>query len=216
MTSTPHLYRLLAALVCLTSQGLSSCSTVAESVYGMRQPVAVDFPQVSEYAQAYGVGVAPGKSFALDVSYYEFLKRQPLALQEVAKNHAQPLQLLYYNRAGRLISYYVNCYAGGFPNLDWNHDNQLEVFPPVSQAPTDSLLSFTQLAPFLRTVGGSRVQAMESLADYTVVVFWSHRMGRQSRRLLAAAQKNLERAPAGQRTYILYVNNDAYLKHVGL
>lgn len=216
MTFTPHAYWPLAALLWLASQGLTGCTTVAESVYGMRQLNAVDYMQVQEYAQAYGVGVAPGKSFALDVSYYEFLKRQPLALQEVAKNHAQPLQLLYYNRAGQLISYHVNCYAGGFPNLDWNPNNQLAVFPPVSQAPTDSLLSFTQLAPFLRTVSGSRVQAMESLADYTVVVFWSHRMGRQSRRLLAAAQKNLERAPAGQKTYIMYVNNDAYLRHVGL
>ncbi|WP_022825174.1 hypothetical protein [Hymenobacter norwichensis] len=216
MTSTPRSCWLIATLLWLASQGLTGCTTVAESMYGMRQPDAVDYPQVSEYAQEYGVGVAPGKSFALDVSYYEFLKRQPLALQDVAKNHAQPLQLLYYNRAGQLISYYVNCYAGGFPNLDWNHNDQLEVFPPVSQAPTDSMLSFTKLAPFLRTVGGSRIQAMESLADYTVVVFWSHRMGRQSRRLLAAAQKNLERAPTGQKTYIMYVNNDAYLRHVGL
>lgn len=216
MTSIPRPYWPVVVLLWLASQGLTSCTTVTESVYGMRQPDAVNYSQVQEYAQEYGVGVAPGKSFALDVSYYEFLKRQPLALQEVAANHAQPLQLLYYNRAGQLISYHVNRYASGFPNLDWNSDNQLEVFPPVSQAPTDSMLSFTQLAPFLRTVGGSRVQAMESLADYTVVVFWSHRMGRQSRRLLAAAQKNLERAPAGQKTYIMYVNNDAYLRHVGL
>jgi hypothetical protein len=200
----------------LASLGLTSCTTVAEGVYGMRRSETVDVPQVREYAQDYGVGVVPGKSFVLDVSYFEFLKRQPLRLQEVAMNHAQPLQLLYYNRAGRLISYYVNRYAGGFPNLDWNHDRQLEVFPPVTQAPADSMLSFAELAPFLRTVDGSRVQAMQSFADYTVVVFWSNRMGRQSRRLLAAAQQNLQLAPATKKAYILYVNNDAYLRHVGL
>ena len=182
----------------------------------MRRTDAVDFPQVREYAQDYGVGVAPGKSFVLDISYFEFLKRQPLRMQDEAKNHAQPLQLLYYNRAGQLISYYVNRYAGGFPNLDWNQDRQMEVFPPISQAPPDSMLSFAKLAPFLRTVDGSRVQAMESFADYTIVVFWSHRMGRQSRRLLAAAKQNLQLAPSSQKAYILYVNNDAYLRHVGL
>ncbi|MBC8085275.1 MAG: hypothetical protein H7Z21_18920 [Hymenobacter sp.] len=208
--------RLLTGFLLLTSLSLAGCTTVAESMMGMRPPATVDFTQVREYAQEYGVGVTAGKSFVLDTSYLHFLKRQPLALQEVAKNHAQPLQLLYYNRAGRLIAYYVNCYAGGFPNLDWNHDRQLEVFPPVSQTEPDSLLSLARLAPFLLTVGGSRVQGMESLADYTVVVFWSHRMGRQSRRLLAAAHRNLARAPAGQKTYIFYVNNDAYLKRLGL
>lgn len=216
MTSFTPTHWLVAVLLVLASLGLASCTTVAEGVYGMRRPDEVDFPQVREYAQDYGVGVAPGKSFVLDISYFEFLKRQPLRMQDVAKNHAQPLQLLYYNRAGQLVSYYVNRYAGGFPNLDWNHDRQLEVFPPVSQAPPDSMLSFAELAPFLRTVDGSRVQAMQSFADYTVVVFWSHRMGRQSRRLLAAAQQNLQLAPATQKAYILYVNNDAYLRHIGL
>ena len=216
MSSSSPACWLATALLLLASMGLAGCATVAEGVYGMRRTEAVDYPQVRAYAQDYGVGVAPGKSFVLDVSYFEFLKRQPLRMQDVAKNHAQPLQLLYYNRAGQLVSYYVNRYAGGFPNLDWNHDRQLEVFPPISQAPPDSLLSFAELAPFLRTVDGSRVQAMHSFADYTVVVFWSHRMGRQSRRLLAAAQQNLQLASATQKAYILYVNNDAYLRHIGL
>lgn len=195
---------------------LGSCSTVGEGLYGMRNTSATDFAQVRQYAQAYGVGTAPGKSFALDTSYLTFLRRQPARRHREAQHHGQPLQLLYYNRAGQLVSYYVNCNAGGFPNLAWNHDKSLEVFPPVSQTAPDSLLSLAQLAPFLRTVGGSRVQSMESMADYTVVVFWSHRMGRQSQRLLAAAQENLQLAPAGQRTYIMYVNNDAYLKRIGL
>jgi len=214
MTSCSRL--VLGMLLYVAIQGLTSCTTVVEGVYGMRQRPDTDLSSVRQYAEEYGVGVTPGKSFALDTNYFYFLKRQPLALQEEAKNHAQPLQILYFNRAGKLISYYVNRYAGGFPNLDWNQDNQLEVFPPVSQAPTDSLLSLAQLAPFLLTVDGHRVQGMESLADYTVVVFWSHRMGRQSRRLLAAAQENIALAPISQKTYILYVNNDAYLKHVGL
>jgi len=214
MTSCSRL--VLGMLLYVAIQGLTSCTTVVEGVYGLRQRPDTDLSSVRQYAEEYGVGVTPGKSFALDTNYFYFLKRQPLALQEEAKNHAQPLQILYFNRAGKLISYYVNRYAGGFPNLDWNQDNQLEVFPPVSQAPTDSLLSLAQLAPFLLTVDGHRVQGMESLADYTVVVFWSHRMGRQSRRLLAAAQENIALAPISQKTYILYVNNDAYLKHVGL
>jgi hypothetical protein len=110
----------------------------------------------------------------------------------------------------------VNSNASGFPNLKWNPNKQLEVFPPISQTKPDSLFSFPELAPFLLTIGDSRVKVLESFADYTVVVFWSHRMGRQSRRLLATAQKNVQRASVGQRTYIMYVNNDAYLKQVGL
>lgn len=216
MTSSSYSCWSYGVLLLLGSQGLVGCGAVSEGIYGMRRPEAVGFSQVSEFAVAYGVGVAPGKSFVLDTSYFEFLKRQPLAKQEEAKNHAQPLQLLYYNRNGQLISYYVNRYADGFPNLDWNRDRQLEVFPPVSQTPTDNLLSFAQLAPFLRTVDGQQIQGMQSFADYTVVVFWSHRMGRQSRRLLAAAKQNLQLAPASQKAYILYVNNDAYLRRLGL
>ncbi|WP_143437076.1 MULTISPECIES: hypothetical protein [Hymenobacter] len=203
-------------LLLLSSLSMVGCATVGEGLYGMRQTQTIDFPQVRQYAQAYGVGTAPGKSFALDTSYLTFLKKQPPARQREATHHGQPLQLLYYNRAGQLVSYYVSCNANGFPNLEWNHRKSLDVFPPVSQTLPDSLLSFAQLAPFLRTVGGSRVSAMESSADYTVVVFWSHRMGRQSQRLLAAAHYNLQRAAGTQKTYIMYVNNDAYLKRIGL
>ncbi|RTQ45866.1 hypothetical protein EJV47_23845 [Hymenobacter gummosus] len=205
--------RLTLFLTPLLSAGLAGCS----ALYGLRRtPETVDFALVRQYAQDYGVGLSPATSLALDTSYYTFLRRQPTPQAPTLQLHAQPLQVLYFDRTGRLVSYFVNCNAGGFPNLNWNHDNAQANFPPASQTPPDSLVSFARLASFFRTMGGSRLQGLETTADYTVVVFWSHRMGRQSRRLLATVRQNLQLVPAGQRALLLYVNNDAYLKRIGM
>jgi hypothetical protein len=75
-----------------------------------------------------------------------------LRFKEQIKNHYQPLQALYYNANGELSRFYVNCYAGGFPQLKWNRNGILNTFPPQHQAPVDSILSLKTLSNFLHPV----------------------------------------------------------------
>ena len=114
-------------------------------------------------------------------------------------NHVQPLQALYFDRSGRLVSYHVNCYAGGFPNLKWNHDDAFSSFPPASVSPLDTLVSLQDLLPHVKTPAGETPTCQSSPVDYTVVVMWPVFMGRQSKRLIKTVKKNLESA-----TLLLY------------
>ena len=130
--------------------------------------------------------------------------------RDAVNNHVQPLQALYFDRSGRLVSYHVNCYAGGFPNLKWNHDDAFSSFPPASVSPLDTLVSLQDLLPHVKTPAGETPTCQSSPVDYTVVVMWPVFMGRQSKRLIKTVKKNLETAPDMLRAELLLVNNDAF------
>ena len=202
---------LLAAL----AAGLSGCNALyAGLLMGMKNTPPNTPARLREDAQRYQV--PPDRVFVLDTSYLRFVRRlarQPRSY-ESAKNHAQLLQLLYFDQAGQLVSFHINCYADPklpSPNLRWNPDGQLNTFPPRTQVRPDSLLSFSQLLTFLRTPEGQPVEAARFAGQRPVVVFWSHTMGRQTRILLSELRQNLTRVPPNEAVPVLYVNNDAYL-----
>lgn len=142
-------------------------------------------------------------SFELDTSYCSFIRSfDTLTYASQRKNHYQPLQALYY-AGGQLNSFFVNCYARGFPNLHWN----ISGFTPATQAPIDSILPLRVLAGFLKPV--TEKSQGESNDNFYVVVYWSHYMGRQSRKLIEAVRKNVN--TSGKSVRIIYVNNDNFL-----
>ncbi|MCC3156521.1 hypothetical protein LJ737_04685 [Hymenobacter sp. 15J16-1T3B] len=198
--------------------GVTGCNALFTGLMGMHSTPPHSPARVAADAARYRVPAA--QVAVLDASYLRFVRRQAreASRYDAAKNHGQLLQLLYFDAAGRLVSFHINCYAPPkLPslNLNWNPDGLLNTFPPASQVAPDQLLSFAQLLTFLRTPEGQPLAA-EPLAvapgGYRVVVFWSHTMGRQTRVLLRAVAQNLQRVPPGQPApQVLYVNNDAYL-----
>lgn len=144
--------------------------------------------------------------FLLDTGYNHFLKGQDTSFRSQIQNHYQPLQALYFNREGKLVSFQVNCYAGGFPNLNWKRNGIFEAFPPLTQAPIDGLLPLPTLLRLIRPLPGS--QAIDpAQTDYLVFVFWNRFMGRQTRRLLETVREN-SRLANGQKVRLVYLNND--------
>lgn len=192
--------------------GLSGCNLIyAGLVLGLKDTPPATPARLAADGQRYHV--PPAQTFVLDTSYLTFLRRQPAARHESAKNHAQPLQLLYFDQAGALESFHINCYAKfGFPHLRWNADNRFGTFPPATQTPPDSLLSFARLLTFLRTPTGQPVPAGRFAAPRRrAVIFWSRTMGRQTEVLLHELEQNLLRAAPNEPVDVLYVNNDALL-----
>jgi hypothetical protein len=121
-------------------------------------------------------------------------------------NHLQPLQALYFDENSNLISYHINCYAGGFPNLNWNRNQNMEVFPPLQQAPVDSLVSLALIQNCIHSaVGDNRIDSIRY--SNTVVVFWNRFMGRQSERFIHTVQQNITLSKGGN-VKVIYVNND--------
>ncbi len=212
MMKKPLLFSLV--FTCL----LTGCNAILTKMYGLRTRYeAVSDETRTGYARDYGVPL--DEWYELDGTFAEYLIQHYLVGRDSAEqklyrdamnNHVQPLQAMYFDRAGRLVSYHVNCYAGGFPNLKWNHDDAFASFPPASVTPLDTLVSLQDLLPHVKNPGGETSACQFDSADYTVVVMWPVFMGRQSKRLIKTVKKNLVTAPDTLRTELLLVNNDAF------
>lgn len=187
--------------------GLTSCSTILSRLYGVRDIKTIDEKTIVHYSKKYNIPL--DDNYELDTSYFSFLKSiDTTQYKSQCKNHYQPLQSLYYDNRGNLRSFQISCYAGGFPNLLWNRDGILSVFPPLIQAPIDSIVSFETQLKYLRPLSQTKKFSADS-CDFVVIVFWSRFMGRQSKRLIRFVQENLKLAGA-KKVKIIYVNNDNF------
>lgn len=184
---------------------LSSCGALFSAAYGIKTPKHLDDNAIKRYASQYNIPAEA--SYVLDTNYLHFITSHDTSLhQQSINNHLQPLQALYYNRSGQLASFQVNCYTGGFPNLNWERNNAMAVFPPAMQAPLDSLVPLDKHINYLKPLAPS-TQVQSTLYDYVVVVHWNRFMGRQSKRLIRLVQENSKRA-SQQSVKVVYVNTD--------
>jgi hypothetical protein len=59
-------------------------------------------------------GLPAERTFRLDTSYLRYLfLLDTVRYADQIKNHYQPIQACYYDKSGNLISFHINCYAGG-------------------------------------------------------------------------------------------------------
>lgn len=168
----------------------------------MKKPKQLTDEQIKKEAQHQGIPLQ--ELYRIDSkSYWSFLEKVDTTNHQQVKNHSQPLQAMYFDANGQLFRYYVNCYAGGFPNLKWNRFGGLNQFPPLPQAPIDSVLNITQLAAFIRPT--AQAQSF-NCSDTTIVVFWNRMMGRQSKRFIELINKNAQLSKSTN--HLLFVNTD--------
>lgn len=185
--------------------GFASCSQVLNGLYGLKTIKRVDEKNILHYAKKYNI--PPSDCYVLDSSYISFLNTLDTILYKGQRqNHLQPLQALYFDSEGKLKSFQINCYAGGFPNLNWDRNEIMTSFPPRQQSPLDSVISLDTQLSFLRQLPQTQKFTNESY-DYIVFVFWSRFMGRQSKRLIKIIQDNAKLA-SDKKVKIIYVNND--------
>ena len=184
---------------------ISACSPIFSSLYGIKKPKRLNDDQIREYAEK--LKLPASDVYRLDTSYMSFiLTLDTVKFKPERKNHYQPLQAMYFDRQGNLISFYVNCYAGGFPNLKWNREGSFDVFPPKTQAPLDDILPYGKLSGYLTPLGSSATPDASDY-DYIVVIFWNRFMLRQSKRLINVIRENC-RLGRKYHVKIIYVNDD--------
>lgn len=192
---------------------LSSCSPLL-GLYGVHRPKKLKEAQILRTAQHHQLPTT--QLFQLDSSYFSILEHLKPAITDSSekamesrafiKNHHQPLQALYFDSTMRLQSFQINCYAGGFPNLEWNRNGIMETFPPQIQAPIDSIFSFNELKHYFVPFSTTSIPKTNG-TEYTVVVFWSKFMGRQNKRFLRIISNNLSLTDSSKVTTI-FVNMD--------
>jgi len=186
----------------------SGCTDIMLKMYGLKSDYTIlDRNNLSTLAKKHNIPL--GDLYELDTLYYNFIKSYNKDVyEENISNHLQSLQALYFDKNGDLISFHINCYAGGFPNLKWNRDKILDTFVPKTQAPLDSLVTYNNLVPYLQPFQLTEIK--QSDYDYIVAIFWADFMGRQSKRLIKAIQKNVSFATKDKRVKIIYVNLDNF------
>jgi hypothetical protein len=120
------------------------------------------------------------------------------------KAFIQPLQALYFDSLNNLKSVLINCYAEqvGY-NLNWNTENRLNYFPPLSH--TD-LYSNIHPVDILKLTNINLDQLKKGDESYTVIVFWNMFLNKQTINFLKAIQDNLKRSVKPIKVY--YINND--------
>ncbi len=195
------LFLILTALIFV----VASCQAIMNVAYGMKNPEPVDEKTILHYSKKFKIPIAD--SYELDTSYISFLTSlDTIHYKSQRKNHYQPLQVLYYDKSSQLQSFQVNCYAGGFPNLQWNKNEIFTTFPPGQQAPLDSILPYDNHLKYVRPLSQTISFSADSY-DYIVMVYWNEFMGRQSSRLIRYVQDN-SKLVTDKKVKIIYVNND--------
>lgn len=196
-------FRLLLILTFLLS--LTSCSSVFMKMYGMNNPKQISNEEIVQLSEKYNI--PPSDNYKLDTSYVNFLNAfDSIKYKNNIKDHLQPLQALYYNKDGQLESFQINCYAGGFPNLEWDRNEIMSTFPPQQQAPIDSILPLNLHLKYIQQLPDSKAIPTDGY-NYFVIVHWNRFMGRQSKRLIQTVQENVKLSE-NQKVKIIYVNTD--------
>ncbi|MCF8298266.1 MAG: hypothetical protein K9J13_12035 [Saprospiraceae bacterium] len=205
--------KLIIILLMLIIFSLSGCMLMIKTTFGIQDPKIITNAETIKYAEKFKIPIED--NFSLDTTYFDFiLSLDTNIYKSQIKNHYQPLQALYFDSLGNLCRYYINCYAGGFPNLKWNRNGKLNTFPPAEQAPIDSIINLFKQLTFLNNCCNSDIITLTNLKpDYTVVVYWNHFMRRHSKRLIKLIKSNCELAN-GEKIKLIFVNNDNAFEYV--
>lgn len=193
---------------------ISSCQRLMIKSYGIKKNTNRSMKQIQKFAkkyqvpQVYTLKHTMGKFLdSLDKKYQQTLPPKKLnenacaTYYSVAYNHNQPLQVSYYNKEGKLIAFDNNCYAGGFPNLNWRFKTQS--FPPEFPNTTDSIFTRELHLNFI-DFQDSEVPNLSSF-EYVVIVHWNIFMGRQSKRMLNEIKNKYQNRSDIK---FIFVNND--------
>ncbi|MCA0429331.1 MAG: hypothetical protein LCH32_02385 [Bacteroidetes bacterium] len=184
----------------------SSCIKLAQSIIGVKSPKQLTNCQIEKTSKSFKVDQTA--NYRLDTSYLKFiLKLDTIKFKQQIKNHIQPLQALYFNSKGELQKFYINCYAGGFPNLKWNRGGVLDVFPPKDQAPLDTVLNLNKQLYFIKPVCASTPILSIEKHNYYVFIYWNKCTKRHSKKLIKCIKKNVS-LPKNENIKLVFVNYD--------
>ena len=191
----------------LSSFFLTSCTKMILGIYGMSdEPKSLEDTQIVEYANKFDLPIKD--CYVLDTSYFDYMYSfDTTKYRQEVSNNLQPLRAYYYDTSGYPVSFQINCYTGGFPNLKWNRNDNMMSFPPKRQAPIDSLLPLDMSLKFLTPLTNTKID--KGNYDYYIIVFWTHFLGRQNKRYLRYIQQNKELAKNSS-VKIIYVNTDNF------
>lgn len=180
---------------------VQSCSII----YGIHSKPTSSINQVSNYFKK---TIETDAMYYLDSLYYKQIMQMNITNSKVVKNHLQPIQALYFDKTGKLTSYFVNCYANPKNlNLNWNENKVFENSLPKGNAPLDSLFNYEGLLKLLVPLIRDDLRVNY---DEKVIVIWNNYFKRYSKSLIRQVKRNQILFPKK----VIYVNNDLLLAYL--
>lgn len=192
----------------------SSCRSILGDIYGERDVSRLNEAMVENIISKDTI-LSNHQNYYLDSSFVNACYARFSGSRQLLHDFLQPMQALYFDSLGDLISWHLNCYAGGFPNLKWNRGNVFATFPPKSQRPVTDSISLKALQPYLRKFDKLSNYKPAQPAALTIIVFWNYQMFKQSKRLIDLVEKNLKLGGNKQMPKLVFVNTDLMYKNWG-
>lgn len=220
-TNSPSFVNLPLTILCVASILIlttSGCAKIVLKSYGIKKVKQIENSAITKFSKSFEL-----PPFELANNFNTYIKKIELldSLETVEKSNKnydysviahdlnQPLQMFIFDDNDSLISYYVNCYAYGFPNLNWNRNKILNSFPPQTLAPVSHLVKRRELLSYVSPNPNSNSKTN----DYTLIIFWNKFMLRQSKRLIKEAYQLKKKSTKSIK--IILVNNDNYFYSSG-
>ncbi len=205
-----------------------SCNTVMIKAIGIKAMKPKSVEQIQRYSKKYKI---PNElSFVIDTnSLCERLNALDSSQNSVSKDLLQPLQVRAYSKSndGEMSFFMANCYAGGFPNLDWNNSESFN-----GDLLNDSINSNGKFIGFISAVRDFQMENVDTSftlrndlfrlrhlhndltvylyeddSPYIVVVYWTIFMNRQSKRLISLLQDFQRRSKKEIKLYYINIDN---------
>ncbi len=174
------------------------CYISCKTLYGIKPQKSVSPEQINNFYLQ--LPLKEFKKATVDSTFLFRMKKTYAKDTAQLRYHLQPLQALYFDSDENLISFHVNCNAGGFPNLQWNRNNVFNKFPPATQTKVDNLF---ELQEFKKLV---HLNEEKNSYDYSIVIFWNFFLEKQSRRLIDQVLDNVKLT--NKKINLIFVNND--------
>lgn len=184
-----------------------SCKTVVSVAFGINEPKLLTDEELEKLSIKHGI--SPANSYKIDTAYFSFLKSIDEEYADIAYDHGQPLQALYFNRNKELLSFQTVTYAEEESiNLKWYPDSIFSTFPPKEQAPLDTIVTYDKIIEYVNLLPNSNtLTPIET--DYIVVVFWANFLERPSKKLIEIVNENIKTA-THESIKVVYVNVDNF------
>jgi hypothetical protein len=199
---------------------MTGCSSVLTCIWGFRS-FDSNYSNEQITKTAFSWGIQKDELYFLQNEYIEYIDSvaskngfslnscDTAAYFQKFKNHSQPLQIMFFDKEGKLVAFLTNCYCGGFPNFKWNRNHSLDTLPARQVTPLDTLISFNKLITLIHNIDNQAPDPCKFInKEYSIVVFWATYFGRQSKRLIKEVEKKYGGFKYDNKAEILYINSD--------
>ncbi len=186
-----------------------SCSAVMGKIYGLRNIDQLNTDTILNTISNNEI-LRNHENYFVDSSYLKGIYSNLSDDTNYAGHLYQPIQAMYFDTMGQLVSYHINCNAGGFPNLKWNRHNAFNSYPPLTQTPCSDKITYSLIGPYLNGLTG---EGIVSTKREKVVIFWSTMMYKQSESLIALVMGNLKANGKESSVEVQFVNTDWLYKN---